>query len=283
MFDLWKIVLLFVVLTPGVLLTIPPVGKKIFGSGKSSLTAACVHAVIFVVLLNLFNIEGFQIMSSQALTSRPISYQAELCRGMKCPTTHSCVNGRCNQQCGKGTKGCDHNYVCVNGTCSQICDGKVCRSDQGCVNKQCLTRCAGKICQLNEECVKNICTPPPPPPPPPSVGVRCGKVVCGPTQRCLNLRCVAKVPGVPCGKLTFCYSPQQCVNGKCITPRGTSSTKSLTMGYGSPESEDPTDYSPMIVNRPSSGSSIVNTVLKAVGLKPTGPPRNSMYGMAYGP
>jgi hypothetical protein len=61
MLHLWKLVLLFVVLTPGILLTIPPVGKKIFGSGKSSLIAACVHAVIFVVLMNLFNVEGFQL------------------------------------------------------------------------------------------------------------------------------------------------------------------------------------------------------------------------------
>jgi hypothetical protein len=64
MLYLWKIVLLFVVLTPGILLTIPPIGKKIFGSGKSNFTAACVHAVIFVVLLNLFNVEGFQDVPS---------------------------------------------------------------------------------------------------------------------------------------------------------------------------------------------------------------------------
>jgi len=70
MLYLWKIVLLFVVLTPGILLTIPPVGKKIFGSGKSNFTAACVHAVIFVVLLNLFNVEGFQDVPS--MPKRPI-------------------------------------------------------------------------------------------------------------------------------------------------------------------------------------------------------------------
>ena len=64
MLHLWKLVLLFVVLTPGILLTIPPVGKKIFGSGKSSLVAACVHAVIFVVLMNWFRVEGFQIMDA---------------------------------------------------------------------------------------------------------------------------------------------------------------------------------------------------------------------------
>ena len=68
-------VLLFVVLTPGILLTIPPVGKKIFGSGKSSLIAACVHAVLFVVLLNLFNVEGFQ-PESKPSTSKPSKVSA---------------------------------------------------------------------------------------------------------------------------------------------------------------------------------------------------------------
>ena len=43
--------LLFVVLSPGVLLTLPPVGSKIFMSGKTSLIAVLVHAVVFYVIL----------------------------------------------------------------------------------------------------------------------------------------------------------------------------------------------------------------------------------------
>ena len=43
---------LFVLLSPGVLLTIPPVGRSILMSGKTSLIAVLVHAVIFYVLLS---------------------------------------------------------------------------------------------------------------------------------------------------------------------------------------------------------------------------------------
>lgn len=45
--------LLFVLLSPGVLLTLPPVGGKIFMSGKTSLIAVAVHAVVFYVLLSM--------------------------------------------------------------------------------------------------------------------------------------------------------------------------------------------------------------------------------------
>ena len=40
-------VVLFILLTPGILITLPPVGKNIFMSGKTSITAILVHAVVF--------------------------------------------------------------------------------------------------------------------------------------------------------------------------------------------------------------------------------------------
>ena len=43
---------LFVLLSPGMLLTLPPVGKQIFMSGKTSMIAVLVHAVVFYVLLS---------------------------------------------------------------------------------------------------------------------------------------------------------------------------------------------------------------------------------------
>lgn len=60
-------VLLFVVLSPGVLLTIPPVGKKIFMSGKTSVIAILVHAAIFGVLMWFLcpMKEGFQLNSPE--------------------------------------------------------------------------------------------------------------------------------------------------------------------------------------------------------------------------
>jgi len=49
---MWLLLVLFVLLSPGVLLTLPPVGGQVFMSGKTSLIAVLVHAVIFVLLLN---------------------------------------------------------------------------------------------------------------------------------------------------------------------------------------------------------------------------------------
>jgi hypothetical protein len=58
---LW-ITFLFIVLSPGLLLTLPPVGKQIFMSGKTSLLAVAVHAVIFYLVLSYFSdeLEGFK-------------------------------------------------------------------------------------------------------------------------------------------------------------------------------------------------------------------------------
>jgi hypothetical protein len=47
---MWLLLVLFVLLSPGVLLTLPPVGGQVFMSGKTSLMAVLVHAVIFVVV-----------------------------------------------------------------------------------------------------------------------------------------------------------------------------------------------------------------------------------------
>jgi hypothetical protein len=48
---LWLATLLFIVLSPGVLLTLPPVGRQIFMSGKTSLIAVLVHAAVFYFVL----------------------------------------------------------------------------------------------------------------------------------------------------------------------------------------------------------------------------------------
>ncbi len=50
---------LFFVLSPGILLTIPPVGKKIFRSGQTSIIAALVHAIVFVGILYLLESQGW--------------------------------------------------------------------------------------------------------------------------------------------------------------------------------------------------------------------------------
>jgi hypothetical protein len=60
-------VILFILLSPGLLLTIPPVGKKLFMSCQTSTLAVFVHALVFGLALYyvdyipiLNRVEGFQ-------------------------------------------------------------------------------------------------------------------------------------------------------------------------------------------------------------------------------
>ena len=64
---MWFEIILFVLLQPGLLLTLPPVGKQVFMSGKTSVTAIVVHALIFAAIIYfkssipiLRDIQGFQ-------------------------------------------------------------------------------------------------------------------------------------------------------------------------------------------------------------------------------
>ncbi len=56
-------VLLFILLSPGFLLSIPAVGGKYYMTGKTSTTAVLVHAVVFGLALYLlktyYGLEGF--------------------------------------------------------------------------------------------------------------------------------------------------------------------------------------------------------------------------------
>ncbi len=97
--------LLFVVLSPGVLLTLPPVGKQVFMSGKTSLIAVLVHAAVFyfalMYLKNNYS-EGFVDSFPKRFSS--ISDAKKFCmsgnRGKitfdesKSPVTWSCNIGR---------------------------------------------------------------------------------------------------------------------------------------------------------------------------------------------
>ncbi len=79
--------LLFILLSPGVLLTLPPIGGKIFMSGKTSLVAVLVHAVVFYVLLSfrrqipVINVilEGFEAAGQEG---KPMSTKKEAQPGM---------------------------------------------------------------------------------------------------------------------------------------------------------------------------------------------------------
>ena len=65
--------ILFFLLSPGVLLTIPAGGRGLFASGQTSVVAAAVHATLFVAALyalhTFMNVEGFAACS-QAVKDR---------------------------------------------------------------------------------------------------------------------------------------------------------------------------------------------------------------------
>jgi hypothetical protein len=46
-------VILFILLSPGVLLTLPPLSKGIYMSGQTSITAVIVHAIVFALVYML--------------------------------------------------------------------------------------------------------------------------------------------------------------------------------------------------------------------------------------
>ena len=62
-----KEVLLFILLSPGLLLTLPPVKNAIFFSGKTSILAVFVHALVFAAVLyyvkDLPYLEPFQTVT----------------------------------------------------------------------------------------------------------------------------------------------------------------------------------------------------------------------------
>ena len=69
-------VVLFVLLSPGLLLTLPPVGKKIFMSRQTSVIAILVHALVFAILLMnvskiplLNQLDGFQSTQTGVVSS----------------------------------------------------------------------------------------------------------------------------------------------------------------------------------------------------------------------
>jgi hypothetical protein len=93
-------ILLFILLSPGLLLTIPPLTKGgLFMSGKTSKTAAFVHALVFAFLMSYINyipilnwIEGFQLSA----------------QGGKCTTWANCT---------RDARG--YSLYCINGTCQR--------------------------------------------------------------------------------------------------------------------------------------------------------------------
>ncbi len=108
--------ILFFVLSPGVLLTLPPVGKKIWMSGQTSITSALVHAIVFVGILYLIQ-QNTDVMEG---------FAGNKCKDVKCQTGFSCFAGKCVED--KKPAGCTKNSDCgPGGTCCKgICTQASC-------------------------------------------------------------------------------------------------------------------------------------------------------------
>lgn len=85
---MWLVALLFFVLSPGVLLTLPPGSRGVFASGQTSIIAAAVHALIFMVAIHLLwvyvlhPVEGFE---------------DKIKSGMRCQSASECASGTCSK------------------------------------------------------------------------------------------------------------------------------------------------------------------------------------------
>lgn len=95
--------LLFILLSPGVLLTLPPVGKNIFMSMKTSLMAVAVHAVVFYLLLTyasyipiLNMVEGFaDTVDSSVGLAATCDSAAGRPKDCKCEVANQCASNNC--------------------------------------------------------------------------------------------------------------------------------------------------------------------------------------------
>ena len=81
---------LFVVLSPGVLLTIPAGSKGFFFSGQTSLAAAVVHGLIFVVIV---------CCAKRYLTSEGFENEGPAQGVTMCPTGQVRISGACRSTC----------------------------------------------------------------------------------------------------------------------------------------------------------------------------------------
>ncbi len=86
---------LFIALSPGVLLTIPPGKGPLFASGKTSLIAVFVHAVVFYLAASFLPrvIEG---MENEEKKSPPLKVSGVQCKMSSECDSGTCMNGICD-------------------------------------------------------------------------------------------------------------------------------------------------------------------------------------------
>jgi hypothetical protein len=91
--------ILFFVLSPGVFLTLPAGSKGIWMSGQTSIAAALVHAIVFVIVLSL--VKNY-LTSSEGYFAVKKSTNSACRQGNECQTG-SCANINANTGLGKCT------------------------------------------------------------------------------------------------------------------------------------------------------------------------------------
>ena len=116
--SLLLLAVLFFILSPGVIITLPPVGRRIFMSEKTSIMAALFHAVVFVLLIKGLKIqESFQ----QRVCPDGMTMFGNSC--VACPAGSYCLQGHSSAiQCPDGTVstgGATRCTVCSPGTYSK--------------------------------------------------------------------------------------------------------------------------------------------------------------------
>jgi hypothetical protein len=99
---MWTLALFFFLLSPGVLLTLPAGSKGVWMSGQTSVAAAAVHAIVFVLVLVYvvpflrrvgLPLEGFQDAEKEAAGSKKMG---EACKdGTDCESGLTCENMKC--------------------------------------------------------------------------------------------------------------------------------------------------------------------------------------------
>ena len=92
MYHLLTCGLLFFILSPGVLLTIPPCSKGLFMSGQTSILAAAVHAVVFVIV---GHVVWRYIVRPSIMSGFDSGGLMQTCP----PGQNKCPDGTCNEMC----------------------------------------------------------------------------------------------------------------------------------------------------------------------------------------
>ena len=99
---MWTLALFFFLLSPGVLLTLPAGSKGVWMSGQTSVAAAAVHAIVFVLALVYIvpflrslglPLEGFEDAAKQAAGTKDVG--ATCAAADECKSGLKCEGGIC--------------------------------------------------------------------------------------------------------------------------------------------------------------------------------------------